>query len=228
MTGSEEERAAGLRSLMVERQIHRRGISDPGILRAFEKVPRHLFTSPDMTLELSYGDHPLSIGFGQTISQPYIVAYMIDLLKLPGERGCDILEIGTGSGYEAAVLAAMGHRVVSLEVIPELSVRAATAIARLELGGSVALIAADGYNGWVRAAPYDGILVSAAPSDLPVELAAQLRDGRRMVVPVGSWHQEILVLTRAGGNVEIRRDLPVRFVPMVHRGRSSRRSDSGT
>ncbi|MBN1435226.1 protein-L-isoaspartate O-methyltransferase, partial [Candidatus Fermentibacterales bacterium] len=171
---------------------------------------------PGTPLEISYGDYPVPIGLGQTVSQPYIVAYMIDLLDLPEESPARVLEVGTGSGYETAILARMGVRVVSVEILPELSARALRALSGLGLEERVALIAADGYNGWSPAAPYDGIVVSAAPPGLPPELPRQLRDGRRLVIPVGSWHQEILVVTMVDGDhIEVRRDLPVRFVPLT-------------
>jgi protein-L-isoaspartate(D-aspartate) O-methyltransferase len=165
---------------MVDVQIAARGINDPLVLQAMQDVPRHRFV-PDDVVSMAYDDHALPIGLGQTISQPYIVALMSEALQLsPGDK---VLEIGTGSGYQAAVLEAMGMVVYSIEIIPELAAQAAE---RLEaLGYEVVTRNADGYFGWEEHAPFDGIIVTAAPDHLPQPLAAQLAPGARMVIPIG-------------------------------------------
>jgi protein-L-isoaspartate(D-aspartate) O-methyltransferase len=168
------------RLAMVEKQIEARAVEDPLVLEAIGAVPRHRFVSEDWE-KYAYGDHPLPIGYGQTISQPYIVALMTEALgAAPGDR---VLEIGTGSGYQAAVLAEMGLEVYTMEIIPDL---AATAKATLdELGYEVTAREADGYFGWREAAPYDGIVVTAAPDHVPQPLVEQLAPGGVMVIPVG-------------------------------------------
>jgi protein-L-isoaspartate(D-aspartate) O-methyltransferase len=171
-----EERLA-----MVDRQIESRGVADPLVLDAMRAVPRHRFVTEEYR-ELSYADHPLPIGYGQTISQPYIVALMSESLRLtPGDR---VLEVGTGSGYQAAVLAEMGMVVYTVEIIPQLAERAATT---LEDAGytDVHTLHADGYFGWEEHAPFDAIIVTAAPDHIPQPLAAQLAPGARMVIPIG-------------------------------------------
>jgi protein-L-isoaspartate(D-aspartate) O-methyltransferase len=168
------------RERMVDDQIIPREVSDPIVLQAMRRVPRHEFVPPDY-LDQSYADHPLPIGYGQTISQPYIVAYMSENLKLkPGDR---VLEIGTGSGYQAAILADMGMEVYSIEIVPEL---AAEADARLKrLGYEAQVRAGDGYDGWPEAAPFDAIIVTAAPDHVPLPLLEQLKVGGRLVIPIG-------------------------------------------
>ncbi len=168
------------RVAMVEDQIERRGISDPAVLEVMRTVPRHEFVPEDL-VDRAYGDHPLPIGHGQTISQPYIVAVMSELLELePGEK---VLEIGTGSGYQAAVLAALGVEVYSIEIIPELAAEAA--IRFDALGYDVTTLTADGYFGWEEHAPFDAIIVTAAPDHVPQPLVNQLAPGGRMVIPIG-------------------------------------------
>jgi len=171
---------AGERVEMVERQIEGRGIEDQVVLAAMRAVPRHRFV-PDELTDRAYGDHPLPIGHGQTISQPLIVAMMSTALA--AEPGDKILEIGTGSGYQAAVLAEMGMEVYSVEIIPELANRAARALD--DLGYGVAVRTADGYFGWEEHAPFDGIIVTAAPDHVPQPLVQQLEPGGVMVIPVG-------------------------------------------
>jgi len=166
---------------MVEKTIAGRGVKAESVLQAMRKVPRHEFTPPEY-LDQAYADHPLPIGYGQTISQPYIVAWMTELVTL--ESGDKVLEIGTGSGYQAAVLAALGGvEVYSIEIVPEL---AASAAERLEsLGYQVEVKQGDGYYGWPEEAPFDAIIVTAAPDHLPAPLIAQLAPGGRLVIPIG-------------------------------------------
>jgi protein-L-isoaspartate(D-aspartate) O-methyltransferase len=165
---------------MVEEHIEARGIEDPLVLEAMRAVPRHRFVSDDWQ-DYAYRDHPLPIGYGQTISQPYIVALMTEVLDV--EPGDKVLEIGTGSGYQAAVLAQMGLDVFTIEIIPDLAVTAESALR--ELGYGVTTRAADGYFGWVEEAPFDGIIVTAAPDHVPQPLVDQLAPGGVMVIPVG-------------------------------------------
>jgi len=200
---------------MVERQIAARGICDPLILSAFLEVPRHLFVPDGCDLVDSYGDFPLPVGLGQTVSQPFIVALMIEMMDLgPGSR---ILEIGTGSGYQTAILARMGFSVVSLEVLVPLAVRAARNLRLVAPDADVRVIAADGRRGWPPAAPYEGVIVSAAASSVPPALSEQLAVGGRMVIPVGprDGTQQLLTVTRLLSGTETRPGELVRFVPLV-------------
>jgi protein-L-isoaspartate(D-aspartate) O-methyltransferase len=202
----------GLRRQMVDIQIRGRGVANPEVLRAMAAVPRHRFV-PQAMQSMAYQDRPLPIGQGQTISQPYIVALMSELLDLkPGQR---VLEIGTGSGYQAAVLAEMGVQVYTIEIIPELGRRAEKAMA--ETGyGQVRVKIGDGYQGWPAKAPFDGIIVTCAPTQIPEPLKEQLAEGGRMVIPVGRQGvQELVLLTRHDGRIEQKKIIDVRFVPMV-------------
>jgi protein-L-isoaspartate(D-aspartate) O-methyltransferase len=199
---------------MVHEQIGERGIEDQAVLGAMLAVPRHLFV-PDEHRDRAYGDHPLPIGHGQTISQPYIVAFMTELLELePGDR---VLEVGTGSGYQAAVASMLADSVFSVEIVPEL---AADAEARLDRLGyrDVRVRNADGYFGWEQHAPYDAIFVTAAAGHVPPPLLQQLVPGGRMAIPVGGPFQVqnlVLVEKAADGTVTTRSVLPVRFVPLT-------------
>jgi protein-L-isoaspartate(D-aspartate) O-methyltransferase len=208
---SPDDELAVRRARMVETQIRGRGISDARVLEAMRRVPRHRFVSADER-ELAYGDHPVGIGCGQTISQPYIVGYMTEALALTPEAR--VLEIGTGSAYQTAVLAEIAREVYSIEVVEELAARAAAVLR--ELGyANVHLRCGDGYAGWPEAAPFDGIIVTAAPDHLPQPLAEQLRIGARLVVPVGRGEQDLLVLTRTEEGLREEQRLGVRFVPLV-------------
>jgi protein-L-isoaspartate(D-aspartate) O-methyltransferase len=204
---------------MVREQIEARGVKDPRVLEAMRSVPRHEFV-PAASRSDAYSDTPLPIGDSQTISQPYIVALMTELLEVgPGSK---VLEIGTGSGYQAAVLAAMGVEVFSIEILPRLCERARETLQDLEIP-SVTVRCGDGYGGWPEEAPFDGIIVTAAPATLPDPLLEQLADGANMVIPVGDFYQELKVVTRVGDVFEERSVIPVRFVPMTgeierHRG----------
>ena len=202
------------RERMVREQIVARGVRDPRVLEALRKVPRHRFVPPAMQPS-AYVDSALPIGLGQTISQPYLVAFMTEALELkPQDR---VLEIGTGSGYQAAVLSLLAREVYSMEIVERLG---RDAEARLkEMGyANVRVRIGDGYRGWPEAAPFDAILVTAAPPDVPPALVAQLRLGGRMVVPVGSYVQDLIRLRRTAKGLERESLLPVRFVPMVPEG----------
>lgn len=205
------DRWTELREAMVRRQVEARGVHDPAVLAAIRSVPRHLFV-PEAGRAQAYDDAPQLIGDGQTISQPYIVALMSELLEIkPGDR---VLEIGTGSGYQAAVLAAMGVEVYSMEIRPDLCRRARKTLKDLGYV-NVHVRCGDGYGGWPEVAPFAGIVVTAAPERIPEPLIGQLADGGRMVIPVGSFYQELKVITRQGEEMVERSVIPVRFVPMT-------------
>ena len=201
------------RRQMVARQLAARDIKDKRVLAAMALVPRHEFVPINMRGR-AYGDHPLPIGQGQTISQPYIVAFMSQAVAI--EPGDKVLEIGTGSGYQAAVLAAMGAQVYSVEIIPELARRAGELLKRL--GYAVRLKVGDGNYGWPQEAPFDAILVTAAARRIPPKLVEQLKRGGRMIIPVGpdSWAEELMLVSKdAQGKVTRRSLMAVRFVPLV-------------
>ncbi len=198
---------------MVKFQIEARGVRDPRVLAAMRRVPRHEFV-PAEQAPFAYFDHPLAIGRGQTISQPYIVAYMTELLQV---RPSDVvLEIGTGSGYQAAVLAELAKEVLTIELIPELADRARKTLARLAYH-NVQVRAGDGYRGWPERAPFPRIIVTAAPPEVPPALLDQLAVGGTMVVPVGNVDQELLVIRRTPTGIVRETTIPVRFVPMIKR-----------
>lgn len=199
------------RRSMVEDQIVRRGVTDPGVVQAMEEVPRHRFV-PDHLQDQAYIDSPLRIGSGQTISQPYIVALMTSLLDLEGDE--KVLEIGTGSGYQAAVLARLCREVYTVEIREELGRKAQDKLDEMGLQ-NVHLRIGDGYQGWPEAAPFDGIMVTAAPGTVPKPLIQQLKVGGRLVIPVGDFFQDLLVITRTSKGIEKREIIPVRFVPMI-------------
>jgi protein-L-isoaspartate(D-aspartate) O-methyltransferase len=211
--GSPEE-FAGARGAMVEQQLAGpgRGIKDAAVLDAMGTVPRHEFV-PEAVRAAAYQDRPLPIGHEQTISQPYIVAFMTEALApRPGER---ILEIGTGSGYQAAVLAEMGVEVFTIEIVEALAERSTEVLQRLGYK-KVRVRHGDGYLGWPEEAPFDAIMVTCAPERVPEPLVEQLRDGGRMIIPVGGRGvQELVLLRKEGGVLERRNVLPVRFVPMT-------------
>ncbi|MBF0543826.1 MAG: protein-L-isoaspartate(D-aspartate) O-methyltransferase [Candidatus Riflebacteria bacterium] len=197
------------------RLIQAYGVRDEKIIEAMRKVRRHVFIPEGQSGMLDpYGDHPCPIGNGQTISQPFIVAYMSEKINpKPGEK---ILEIGTGSGYQAAVLAELGADVYSIEIIPDLANHAKKILAQEKY--KVHILEADGYKGWPEMAPFDVIIVTCAPEEIPFELIQQLNEGGRMILPVGSpLNQKLVVLYKSGGKVKLENDLAVRFVPMVHR-----------
>jgi len=207
----DEGTLARAREEMVERQIVARGVRDERVLAAMRKVPRREFV-PEPLAAQAHDDHPLPIGHGQTISQPYIVAYMTEALGLEG--GETVLEVGTGSGYQAAVLAVIAARVYTIEIVAPLAEEARERLEKLGYD-NVEVRAGDGYQGWPEAAPFDAIMVTAAAPRVPEPLKAQLRDGGRLVLPVGDEWQELVVITRRGDRFEEKRVLPVRFVPMT-------------
>ena len=196
---------------MVREQIENRGVRDKRVVAALRKVPRHLYVPREME-PYAYADRPLPIGYAQTISQPYIVAFMTEALELkPQDR---VLEIGTGSGYQAAVLAELVRDVYSIEIVDPLGREAAERLKRLGYS-NIQVRIGDGYRGWPEAAPFDAIIVTAAPDHVPAALVDQLREGGRMVLPVGRLFQDLIRIRRTRSGVKQETLLPVRFVPMV-------------
>jgi protein-L-isoaspartate(D-aspartate) O-methyltransferase len=206
-----EDQFARQRQRMVEEQIRARGIREKTVLDAMLKVPRHRFV-PASEMQATYGDHPLPIGSGQTISQPFMVAYMTEAAEISSSE--KVLEIGTGSGYQAAVLGELAKEVSTIEIIPELAERAAKVLG--ELGyKNVHVKTGNGYLGWPEHAPYDGIIVTAAPNEVPPALIEQLALNGKMVIPVGAVYQEMMIITKTQKGVIERKTIPVRFVPMT-------------
>lgn len=202
------------RVAMVAEQIQRRGVTNPDVLAAMRTVPRHLFLAPEQAT-LAWADRPLPIAHGQTISQPYVVAAMSEALEVgPGDR---VLEVGTGTGYQAAVLAEIASEVWTVESIPELADRASERLARL-CYRNVRVFQGDGAAGWPQAAPFQGVLVACGAPRVPPALVEQLAPGRRMVIPVGRPGEVMelrLLRKRSDGTVREETLMPVRFVPMV-------------
>ncbi len=202
------------RKRMVEQQLVPRGITNQQVLHAMNTVQRHQFV-PKESRALAYRDHPLPIGYGQTISQPYIVAYMTE--QLEPKLTDRVLEIGTGSGYQAAVLSVLVKEVYTIEIVEPLAKRAEEDLKRLGYK-NVKVRAGDGYKGWPEAAPFDAIVVTCAPDHVPQPLVDQLKDGGRMIIPVGPLEdQSLYLLEKRGGKIERRAVLPVRFVPMTRK-----------
>jgi protein-L-isoaspartate(D-aspartate) O-methyltransferase len=200
-----------MREKMVETQIKARGVKDPRVLSAMLKVERHRFV-PEEHLPSAYFDQPLPIGEGQTISQPYIVALMTELLELKGDE--KVLEIGTGSGYQAAILGELAKEVYTIEIIESLASMAKKRLS--ELGyQNIKVKAGDGYLGWPEAGPFDAIIITAAPDHIPKPLIEQLKEGGRMVVPVGTYTQELKKIIKRSGKIEAADIIPVVFVPMT-------------
>ncbi|MCK4559931.1 MAG: protein-L-isoaspartate(D-aspartate) O-methyltransferase [Calditrichia bacterium] len=200
-----------MRLSMVEDQIERRGVKDDRVLHAMREVPRHEFV-PNHLKKYAYADEPLPIGEDQTISQPYIVAYMTEYLRL-GEEDI-VLEIGTGSGYQAAVLAEIADTVYTIEIVDVLAKRAEKTLERLGYE-NVLVKRGDGYAGWPEHAPYDAIIITAAPTKIPQPLLEQLKIGGFMILPLGDYSQELVLIEKNIKGFEQKRLLPVRFVPMT-------------
>ncbi len=200
------------RTQMIDEQIIARGIKGEKIIEAFLKVERHLFV-PEKFRNRAYGDHPLPIGEGQTISQPYIVAFMTHVLNL--SRSDKVLEIGTGSGYQAAILGELSDNVFTIEINEPLG-RSADRLLK-ELGYfNVKVKVGDGYKGWKEHAPFDAIIVTCSPTHVPEPLKEQLAEGGRMIIPVGeSYDQKLVYIEKVGGKLIRKSELPVRFVPMI-------------
>jgi protein-L-isoaspartate(D-aspartate) O-methyltransferase len=200
------------REQMVEQQIKARGVRDPRVLRAMLAIPRELFI-PEEFRHLSFDDEPVSIGFGQTISQPYMTALMAACLELTGTE--TVLDVGSGSGYHAAVLGALAARVISIEIIPELARMARENLDQTGLGGNVMLVCGDGSRAFIKPASCHAISVAAAAPELPPGLLEQLKDPGRLVIPVGSlWDQELRVITKSQGELQSRVVTYCRFVPL--------------
>jgi protein-L-isoaspartate(D-aspartate) O-methyltransferase len=212
VSGQDETSYTRARERMVQTQITARGISDPATLRAIGRVPRHLFVPASYAAE-AYSDRPLPIGYSQTISQPFIVAYMTELAR--PARNKKALEIGTGSGYQAAVLAEIVDMVYTIEIVPELARESETRLRMLGYNNIIARYG-DGYKGWPEHAPFDIILVTAAADHIPMPLKDQLAEGGRLVIPVGdpATVQQLIVLTKRKGKIIEERLEPVRFVPL--------------
>ena len=211
MTQSTDDRWTIERQRMVEQQLRVRDIADAAVLRAMERVPRHLFV-PEDERGAAYADSPLPIGFGQTISQPYIVAFMSEALEVTKDHR--VLEIGTGSGYQAAVLGELAGEVYTIEIVPELAARAARTLKDLGYT-NIHVRAGNGYAGWPEQAPFDRIMVTAAPAEIPQALIDQLKVGGVMAIPVGVGEQILRILRRTPAGMETIKTLPVRFVPMT-------------
>ena len=196
---------------MVEDQMISRGIKDKKVLQALENTPRHLFV-PKTLQDFAYADRPLPIGEGQTISQPYIVAIMTELLELKGHE--KVLEIGTGSGYQAAILSQLAETCYTIELIRELADES-SALLKSQGYENVVAKCDDGYKGWPDHAPFDCIIITAAPEEIPEKLVEQLKPGGKMVVPVGKLFQQLLLITKTEKGIKKKNIIPVRFVPMV-------------
>jgi protein-L-isoaspartate(D-aspartate) O-methyltransferase len=200
------------RQQMVERQLRKRGIRDPRVLEAMLEIPREEFVPLESRI-CSYRDEPVHIGYGQTISQPYMIALMAELLKLTGNE--TVLEVGGGSGYHAAVLGRLAARVISIELIPALAKLAEQNLVRTGVAGNVTVVCGDGSQGWAEHAPYDGISVAAGSPAIPAALLAQLKDPGRLVIPVGAMaDQELRVMVKSGGRLESSVATLCRFVPL--------------
>jgi len=206
------------REMMVASQIESRGITDPRVLNAMRKVERHLFVPPDQ-VSRAYGDYPLPIGYGQTISQPYIVAFMTEALDLT--PAMKVLEIGTGSGYQAAVLAEICDTVYTVELVPSLAQKAKNLL--LLLGyKNIKVRTGDGYQGWIEHSPFQAIIVTCSPTRIPAPLIDQLDEGGRMIIPVGErYSQELIILVKKNDRLTQKAVLPVSFVPMLDQNQNA-------
>jgi protein-L-isoaspartate(D-aspartate) O-methyltransferase len=214
-----EQQLERLRERMVREQLQNRDVKNARVLAAMRKVPRHRFV-PDSLINSAYDDNPLPLILGQTISQPYIVGYMTQALELRG--GERVLEIGTGSGYQAAVLAELVAEVYTIEILPELAAQAQSTLG--DLGYSnIRIRCGDGYLGWPEAAPFDHIIVTAAPDHIPQPLIDQLKTGGTMIIPVGRMDQDLILLEKGERGISRRSTIPVRFVPMTGRAQGVRK-----
>jgi len=218
-TGSIDPQLARLRALMVREQLQARGVIDARVLAAMSRVPRHKFVPKDL-VSSAYEDRPLPISLGQTISQPYIVGYMTQKLELRG--GERVLEIGTGSGYQAAILAELVAEVYTIEILPELAAQAQSTLDALKYK-NIHIRCGDGYTGWPEAAPFDRIIVTAAPDHVPQPLVDQLKSGGKMIIPVGNEEQELLLVEKNAQGISRHSTIPVRFVPMTGQAQRKRK-----
>lgn len=208
----DENEYALLRTEMIKTQIEQRGVSNPRVLDALKKVQRHRFV-PKKYRSFAYNDYPLPIGEGQTISQPYIVALMTEILN--PDKGAKVLEIGTGSGYQAAILAELYKQVYTIEIIDTLGEQAKKLLSKLGYK-NIHVKIGDGYKGWKKNSPFDAIIVTCAPSHIPQPLKDQLAEGGKMIIPVGkAYNQKLVLLTKKEGKMKKIEVIPVRFVPMM-------------
>lgn len=208
---SSDDPYAGKRWEMVESQIIARGIRNTAVIQAMLNVPRHEFVPPDLRAG-AYDDNPVPVGMGQTISQPYIVALMTELLN--PVRGMKVLEVGTGSGYQSAVLAETGCELYTIEIVDDLAKKARLLLEKIGYA-DISYRIGDGYQGWEEHAPFDAIIVTAAPGHVPPRLIEQLKAGGRMVIPVGDESQELLLIEKTESGITKKRITAVRFVPMT-------------
>jgi protein-L-isoaspartate(D-aspartate) O-methyltransferase len=222
ISASNEGQLLQLRERMVHEQLENRDVKDPRVLAAMRKVPRHEFVPSDL-VNAAYEDNPLPLILGQTISQPYIVGYMTQALTLRGDER--VLEIGTGSGYQAAVLAELVSEVYTIEILPELASHAKATLDALGYK-NIHVRCGDGYIGWPDAAPFDRIIVTAAPTHIPQPLVDQLKPGGKMIIPVGQLEQELVLVEKTDKGISRRSTIPVRFVPMTGRA-AERKVTSG-
>ncbi|MEC4672672.1 MAG: protein-L-isoaspartate(D-aspartate) O-methyltransferase [Nitrospirota bacterium] len=199
------------RDHMVREQILARGVSDPAVIHAMKIVPRHKYVPIEDSRD-AYEDHPLPIGFGQTISQPYIVAFMTEALQLQPQE--TVLEIGTGSGYQAAILAQLVKHLWTIEIVPELAERATLTFEALGIN-NITVRSGDGYEGWIDHAPFDAVILTAAPDHVPQPLLDQLKEGGRLISPIGTFPQELIMMTKTHHGFEQQALMPVSFVPMT-------------
>ena len=216
---NEKDRYVHQRIKMVDKQIKARGVKDKAVLEAMRKVPRHLFVPPNM-VDSAYDDNPLPIGHGQTISQPYIVALMTEVLRLKDDS--KVLEIGTGSGYQTSILAELAVAVYTIEIVSPL-VNPAKELLRALNYPNIFFKYGDGYEGWPEEAPFDAIIVTAAPKHIPEPLVQQLAIGGRMVIPVGNYYQDLVLLIKTEHGVQKKDITAVRFVPMT--GKAEKRTN---
>lgn len=210
----DESELTRARAEMVKKQLEARFISEPRVLEAMRTIPRHLFVAEELW-DSAYRDGPLPIGYDQTISQPYIVAFMTQALQLPADGSAVVLEIGAGSGYQAAILSQLAAQVYTVERLEPLAQKAQRCLAQLGIT-NVEVKVSDGGYGWPEHAPYDGIIVTAAAPEIPAPLTIQLKDGANLVIPIGPrWQQELIRLQRQGETLSEEKLAPVAFVPLI-------------